>query len=283
MEKNENHTKGVFRKNSLLRRILFRVLIWFSVIYIGLIFIGLFLADAMIFPKPPKSYAIEDERFFSIDNSGQSIAACQIKQNSDWHLIFSHGNFEDIGNCYDYCLALSKALNINVIAYDYPGYGASEGKANEKTVTSAIEAVYQYLIDQSVDPQKVIVLGRSVGGGPSTSLAHKYPVGGLILESSFVSAFRVRTVIPIVPIDSFRNLSKIDEINCPLLLIHGDADKVIGKWHSEKLYDKAVEPKSFCWLENTGHNNVAMVNPEKYWQAIYDFVQGIKKVSPRKD
>jgi hypothetical protein len=101
----------------------------------------------------------------------------------------------------------------------------------------------------------IIALGRLLGGGVTVDLASRRPLGGLIIESTFVTAFRVLTKIPLFPSDKFRNISKIKNVNCPVLVIHGEDDEVIPFWHGEKLFQQANEPKLSLWVDGAGHNN----------------------------
>jgi alpha-beta hydrolase superfamily lysophospholipase len=86
-----------------------------------------------------------------------------------------------------------------------------------------------------------------------------------------VTAFRVRTVIPIVPIDKLRNNRRIREISCPLLVMHGENDTIIPFWHGQNLYTLATVPKR-CWrVPGANHNDILMTNEPGYWAHITQF------------
>ena len=121
-----------------------------------------------------------------------------------------------------------------------------------------------------VPPERIILHGQSLGGAVAADLAARRPVDGLILESTFVSAVRVVTVVP-MPFDPFNTLGKLKSISCPILVIHGRADRIIKFWHGEKLYDNANEPKQFLWVDNAGHNDLSMVAGEQYEQKLKNF------------
>ena len=107
-----------------------------------------------------------------------------------------------------------------------------------------------YLTQQLRVPAKQIILyGRSVGGGPAIDLASRQKVGGLVVESSFVSAFWVLTRIPILPFDKFVNIDKIRKVRSPVLVIHGKADEVVHFWHGEQLFAAAKQPKLNFWVD----------------------------------
>ena len=115
-----------------------------------------------------------------------------------------------------------RALGFSVFAYDYHGYGTSGGKATEQNAYEDIDAAYNYLTQVlKVPPDRIIAHGRSLGGAVAIDLASRKPLGGLVVESSFVSAFRVVTGYRIFPFDKFRNADKIRQVRCPVLIIHG--------------------------------------------------------------
>lgn len=252
--------------------------IW-PVIRFGLIAYGSLAAygwlgsDRQIFLPPPSSYTESPEILKLTTVGGIQIAALYLNNpEADRTLLYSHGNAEDIGDNRRR-LEQFQAQGFAVLAYDYPGYGLSEGKPSEQGAYQAIDAAYHYLIDNlETDPQTIILLGRSVGGGPAIDLAAREPVGGLIIESSFVSAFRVVTQIRLLPFDKFANLAKIPQIASPVLVIHGTEDTVIPLWHGEALLEAIESPKQALWVEGAGHNNVLKVAGDQYWQTIQDFV-----------
>ncbi|MEQ9550896.1 MAG: alpha/beta hydrolase [Coleofasciculus sp. G3-WIS-01] len=141
-----------------------------------------------------------------------------------------------------------------------------------------------YLKEQlGVPPEQIIAYGRSVGGGSAVDLAARHPLAGLILESSFTSAFRVVLPIPILPFDKFPNLDKITQVNCPVLVIHGTADGTIPLSHGKRLFAAAPEPKRSFWVEGASHNDLFWVAGEQYGKTLQEFAQLIAKTqSPDK-
>ena len=106
----------------------------------------------------------------------------------------------------------------------------------------------------------------------AVELASHQPLGGLIIESAFVSADRIVTTIPLLPLDKFQNLTKISRVHCPVLVIHGKQDKVVPFWHGERLFAAANEPKRALWVEDAGHNDLLETLGPHYEQALKDFV-----------
>ncbi|NJM57006.1 MAG: alpha/beta hydrolase [Synechococcales cyanobacterium RU_4_20] len=235
---------------------------------------GLFCSERLIFLPPPASYGKGDISRLLPVAADRSIALLSLPNpTAKLTLLYSHGNAEDLGHIRPK-LELIRDSGYNVVAYDYEGYGLSDGKPTERNTYRAIEAVYHDLVHgQQIPPEQIVLYGRSVGGGPSLYLASRKPVGGLIVESSFVSIFRVLTRVPIVPFDKFPSLSRIRRVQAPVLILHGTADQTIPLWHGEALYAAAPGSKQALWVAGAGHNDIVEVAGDRYPQALRDFAQ----------
>lgn len=208
---------------------------------------------------------------------GVEISALYLSEpNSEFTILYSHGNAEDIGDIRE-VLEAFQHKGFSVLAYDYRGYGTSDGTPSEKTAYEDAEAVYEYLTGKlGCPPERIIALGRSLGGAAAMHLACKEKLAGLILEGAFVTAFRVVTHVPIFPFDKFRNIDKIKQVKCPILIIHGRDDEIIPFWHGEKLFEAANEPKLNFWVDGAGHNDLFWVAGNRYWDAIKEFTGVIR-------
>jgi abhydrolase domain-containing protein 17 len=242
-----------------------------------------FVSDYFIFPVSSSSY--KDARLGQIikkltTKDGKTITAVYLPNPKAYFtLLISQGNNTDLGAILPGLMAFHQQ-GFSIFAYDYHGYGTSEGVPSEKNTYKDIEAAYEYLIHHlNIPPSQIIIHGRSVGTGPSIELATHKPCGGVIIESSFLSAFRVYTHVPLFPIDKFANYRKIKKIRAPLLFIHGTEDEVIPLWHAEQLYQSANPPKEFFWVKGGLHNFHANM-PEKtrkaYFEAITKFINGLR-------
>lgn len=191
--------------------------------------------------------------------------------------MFSHGNAEDIGTIEPFILNLVRN-GFAVLVYDYRGYGTSQGSPSEDNTREDIDAAFQYLMDiQKIPADKVILHGRSLGGGVAVDLASRVQVGGLILESTFTSASRVLTRYRVLPFDGFDNIGKLPTVNCPVLIIHGIQDGVIPFHHGKDLFAVAKEQKTSLWIQHAGHNNVINVEKERYLVAIQSFAESLSE------
>ena len=92
-----------------------------------------------------------------------------------------------------------------------------------------IETVYLYITENlSIDPESIILFGRSIGSGPTCYLAEKYPVAGVILHSPLASILRVVVNIRwTLPFDYFPNVDRVAKMECPVFVIHGTRDEII--------------------------------------------------------
>lgn len=242
-------------------------------LYILVTVIVYFVSTYSIFVPPPSTYDDNSSINRIVGKNGAIIATLYLPNpQSDILIIYSHGNAEDLGMIRDHVQEFYK-LGYSVLAYDYSGYGISEGVPNENTTYDNIYAVYNYSINELKVPAKqIVVYGRSLGAGPSVDLASKNPVGAVILESAFVSAFRVVTYLPVFPLDKFNNLSKINRIRAPLLVIHGTADKIIPFWHGQKLFSAYRGTKHAYWVDGAGHNDISFIANQEYLDTIKSFI-----------
>ena len=253
-----------------------RLLLLFGCLYLVFCALAAIYAEKILFPAPmPPACVAEQIDFFVTTESGNKIACVRRSPAQETNgpvILYSHGNGEDLGHLMAF-LEETSEKGFEIIAYDYPGYGLSEGKPSESGCYEAIDATYRHLIDElKIDPSRIILWGRSLGSGPSCYLASRSEVGGLILETPFLSAFRTVTEIPVLPWDRFRNMERLDDIHCPSLVIHGEMDEVVPFRHGKKLYRGLPEPKTFLEIGNASHNDFREIGGSKYESAIRDFL-----------
>ncbi len=250
-----------------------------SLIFIYLFFAAFvyFRADSMIFLSQPSSY--QDDPTILKLSSGKDTnisATYLLNTQAKYTILYSHGNSEDLGDIKQ-ILEKLHAWGFSVFAFDYRGYGTSQGKSTESHAYEDINSAYNYLTQNlKIPPERIIVLGRSVGGGSAVNLAMQKPVAGLIIESSFISAFQVIVPFRILPFDKFPNLDKIKKVKCPILVIHGKADNIIPFAHGEKLFKAAISPKLSLWVEEANHNDLFSIAEEKYHRTLQEFTNLVK-------
>ncbi len=249
-------------------------------VYVTVLLFAYFFADRFVFPRKKSSYSDSPEIIKIEVGDGVSLSALYLEATaSEFTILYSHGNGEDIGDLRE-IFENFRSAGYSVFAYDYRGYGTSGGKVSEKSFYKDAEAVYSYLVNElKKPPEKIIVLGRSIGAAAAIDIASKEDFAGLILEGAFTSAFRVAMPIVPFPFDKFNNIDKIDKIRCPVLFIHGKEDAIVPFSHGQSLFDKANEPKLSFWVEDAGHNDLFSVADVKYWEVLKEFKKMISSNS----
>lgn len=272
--------------NPTLRKLLIGEFRWKRVItslilvpvvaYVGLFVVAAFFPNYVLFRPPPSTYKDGPGIIKLRTNSGETISARYYAYpGAKYTVLFSNGNGEDIGSVAPFAAELKDA-GFNVFTYDYRGYGTSEGTPTEQNSYEDAEAALHYLThDLGIPLENIIVHGRSLGGGPTMELAANHTIGGVVLESTFTSAFSVPFNIRILPFDKFPNLEKLKNVTTPVLVIHGRRDQTISFIHGERLFAAAPGRKYALWVEEAGHNNLFYSARGPYLKAIRDFADSL--------
>ncbi|WP_309397810.1 alpha/beta hydrolase [Cerasicoccus maritimus] len=265
------------KKRRMIWQIINGLAIGLVVSYLGLCLFAVFFSDRMIFPAPEPSYTDSKDIVKLPLRNGNEIATLYLENpDAKYTILYSHGNGEDIGMIRPFLEQL-RDQGFSVLAYDYPGYGISDGRPTEQGALEAAANAFSYLaMIRDVDPDKVILFGRSLGSGPSWALAAKKPVAGMIIDGGFSSTFRVVTKKKIVPWDKFDNLALVDQVQCPILLMHGGQDRTVPFAHAEELFTAYDGPKSSLFIAEAGHNNLVEAAGPRYWDAIRQFTESLK-------
>ena len=190
--------------------------------------------SSLLFQPPTPTYLHPSRHFWLTTELGSRIPAFFIAHpNASVTILFSHGNAEDLGMIYDWFNDLSRVLRVNIMAYDYTGYGKSQGSPHETFCYADIEASYRYLLTvRNIQPEQIVLYGRSLGSGPSCYLAAKTAkegrsVAGVILQSPLLSAYRVAFNFRFTFLgDKFPNVDYAMDIRCPVFIVHGTQDEV---------------------------------------------------------
>lgn len=223
--------------------------------------------------------------------NGKMLKAILFKTNQPpkGTVVHCHGNYGNISSHYMGSQYLTH-YGFDVLVFDYQGYGGSQGRPTPRgTVEDGIAAV-RYAQTHLRNPGTgVVLLGQSLGGAVGTVVAAKEPlVKGVVLEAAFYSyASMARDVLkrsvllwplyPIYPLlmggtyNPSRHIAAISPR--PVLLIHGNKDKVVPSGMSEKLYRKAKEPKRLWIIDGAGHMGCWRAQGKVYEKTIADFFE----------
>ena len=259
-----------------MRRVL-RVAAILAVLY-ALVCLGArWISTKLLFPAPSPTYGEALPGLVMIPGEdGRRFAAVYRPNPQAKHLIlYFHGNGEDLGSATRQ-IEERAAHGFAVLAVDYPGYGLTGDAPSESGVYAAAAAAYRYATGPLGWPkERVIVNGFSLGGAAAAWLAAREQVGGLVLQSTFVSAYRVKLDAPLVLGDRMPNLKRLARVRCPVLVVHGLDDGMIPWTHGRRLYEAASEPKRCLWVPGAGHNNVISVAGDRYWRELDAFAASL--------
>ncbi|CAI5953686.1 unnamed protein product [Closterium sp. NIES-64] len=232
-------------------------------------------AKFAFFPPTPPSYGIVKDpstgklRFDSIPPQDhvdvllidtrrrQQVAAMFVRNpRARLTLLYSHGNAADLGQMHDLYVELAHMLRVNLMGYDYTGYGASTGKPSEADTYADVEAVMACLQQRySIGADQVVLYGQSVGSGPTVDLASRTPnVRGVVLHSPIASGVRVLYEVKHTYwFDIFPNIDKLPKVECPVFVMHGTSDEVVDVSHGQMLVDACKRPFEPLFLEGGHH------------------------------
>lgn len=210
---------------------------------------------------------------------GTEIVAAYVKNPvASLTMLYSHGNAADLGQMYDLFCELSVHLRVNLMGYDYTGYGQSSGKPSEQNTYADIEAAYRCLEETyGVKEEDVILYGQSVGSGPTLDLASRLlRLRAVVLHSPILSGIRVMYPVKRTYwFDIYKNIDKIPLVKCPVLVIHGTDDDVVDYSHGKQLWELSVEKYEPLWIKGGNHCDLELY-PE-YIRHLKKFISTVEK------
>lgn len=188
--------------------------------------------------------------------------------------MFFHGNAELIDHQRG-IIDLYHGLGMNVLMVEYRGYGHSEGTPSQQHIVADSVAVLNQVLERGdVDADKLVLHGRSIGGGLATQVALKCKPSALIVESTFTSVTDMARRYGIPPFVVKSPLSSIDafeQLDMPILIMHGWEDQIIPPKHAKQLFNAA--PSTRLVMFDAHHNNLP--TPQQaplYHQSIQDML-----------
>jgi fermentation-respiration switch protein FrsA (DUF1100 family) len=159
-----------------------------------------------------------------------------------------------------------RELGCRFFVFDYRGYGANDGVADEQGTYLDAEAALSYLHNRrDIDPAGIVFYGFSLGTGVASELALRERSAGLVLRAPYTSIRelvlerypRLRVPLglaPWLPMTRYDSASKIGRIDVPVLIMHSDADATVPYWMGQRLFELANEPKRFVTFDGLRHD-----------------------------
>lgn len=164
-------------------------------------------------------------------------------------ILFCHGNSGNISH-RDYIINFCYHYKVNLLLFDYRGYGYSGGYATQRKICEDGIACYHYLINSGVSPSDLIVWGESLGGAVATHIAASAPCSRLVLLCTFSSLDDIITykynrglaILASLLIDTLPSKRRIADVTCPVMIFHSEEDEVIPYQCAKILLDSVTHP-----------------------------------------
>lgn len=222
-------------------------------------------------------------------------------------VLFCHGNAGNLGHRLD-TVRILHLLGMNVLLFDYQGYGRSQGTPSEAGTLADARACWDWLLrERGESPGRVVLMGRSLGGAVAAQLAaelaargrgRENPGGraeptaaprelpaGLVLESTFSSIPDMGAQrFPWLPVrllariryDTRSRLPLLARAGLPILFLHSPEDDLVPYDQGRALYEAYTGPKAFCELHG-GHNEGFLLSGTVYDAALNRFFADVLK------
>ena len=245
--------------------IVIKIVLWIFFIYLAYCCLLFLMQRQILFPRhhivmpSDAEYNIPGMEKIWIETAGGKIETWFLPPESNRPspaVIFAHGNAEII-DMWPATLNRFTQLGIGVLLVEYPGYGRSEGSPSQRSIAETFVAAYDMLVKRKdVDSSKIILFGRSIGGGAICTLAAQRPLAMLILNCTFINvrSLAAKYLVPGFMVrDPFDNVSVVRSYKGPVLIIHGKNDELIPYKHGLTLY-KAAQHGTLLTYE-CGHND----------------------------
>lgn len=220
-------------------------------------------------PTPPAWGLPQAEVVHLTTDDGLTLTAWYVpapaQTAAPWTVVVFNGNAGHRGHRAGLATRLS-ALGHAVLLVDYRGYGGNPGSPTEDGLIRDARAVRRWLDSRSdVLPERIAYFGESLGAAVAIQLSRAHPPGALILRSPFSSLAAIgRTHYPWLPVglllrDQFASIDVIGTIRAPLVIIAGDADRIVPLHDTQRLFDAAQMPKRLVIIAGADHNDDALV------------------------
>ena len=208
---------------------------------------------------------------FLVTEDGERINGLFYDGKGEDVILYFHGNAGDLSG-WQFVSEDFTAYGYKVFIIDYRGYGKSSGSISEKGFYHDAEAAWQFLTDEKgVPSSNIIIYGRSIGTGVPVELATRHLCKGVVLESPYTS-------LPSLANEKFPlffpgwylkyrfdNLTKINSVKAPLILLHGSSDTLIPASHTQRLFDKFDGKKRMILFEGASHNDLNSYKEHRYF------------------
>jgi fermentation-respiration switch protein FrsA (DUF1100 family) len=256
-------------------------------IYLALVLMLAAFERWLVYPAPPPNGA--DWVAADLPHEDVTFAAADGTKLHGWYVphpspraavLFCHGNGEHVARLKPALQKLHDQFGVSIFAWDYRGYGKSEGKPTEVNLLGDARNAQLWLAQrEGIRPEDIVLYGRSLGGAVTVGLAAEHPVRGMVLERTFADMVDTAAYhFPWLPVkwimrNRFPSAERIAAYKGPLLQSHGTADRIVPFHMGKRLFDAATTAnKRFFVVEGGDHNGP---QPDDYYQALGEFLDSL--------
>ena len=268
-----------------------RLLKWLFWAFAGFILLGFsgvaylhFNQELMVFQpfnhpgKTPDQFGMKYEEVWLKTPDGEKLHGWYLPMaGSRGVILYCHGNAGNISHREKALTGLAK-LGLDIFIFDYRGYGQSTGSPTELGTYQDVERAWQYLVEErGLDPSRIVIWGRSLGGAIGAYLASKVMAGAVVLESTFTSIPDLAAEIYPVPDKSwvtvqYPTLDRIKGIRMPHLHAHSPGDDLVAGHHGDQIFQASGSLKK-KFIAMTGTHRTGHLTQERYLPKIDEFLR----------
>ncbi|XP_042473587.1 alpha/beta hydrolase domain-containing protein WAV2-like isoform X2 [Zingiber officinale] len=265
-----------------------------------LVYVPVLPGLARAYPITPARLRLDYEDVFLHASDGVRLHAWFVKQ-SPWKpgptVLFFQENAGNIAHRLEFVRIMMQRLHCNVFMLSYRGYGESDGYPSQHGIIKDAQAALDHLSQRTdIDPSRIVVFGRSLGGAVGAMLARNNPdkVSAIILENTFTSILDMAAMMfpflkwfigsngPKGPKilnyfvrSPWSTIDIIDKIEQPILFLSGLQDELVPPLQMQMLHSKAIENNSDCRFvdfPNGMHMDTWYSGGDRYWRTIQLFL-----------
>ena len=253
------------------------------IIYICINIVIYFSQRKLLYHPTENNYLDENSLNHKIEKiyipSENKLLGWYFKKNENYKtLLFFHGNAGRLENRI-YKLNHFPKLDLNYLIFAYRGFSGNNGKPTEEGIYKDSRAVINWLDSKGIKKKDIILYGESLGGAVAIEIAQDESYAGIILESPFTSMEKAAKIYyPYLPVklllkDKYKTDEKILNVNSPILVMHGEKDKIVPFHMGKKIFDLAKNPKYSFFSNDDDH---MMDYNDLLIQILKSFVDNLK-------
>jgi uncharacterized protein len=241
----------------------------------------MYFPDRTRTPPAAMGLANVDERVLDTPDGARVIAWYGKARPGEPTILYFHGNAGSLAARAERVRRFM-AEGWGVFMLSYRGYSGGTGSPSEAANVADARLAYDTLVADGVAPTSIVLYGESLGSGVAVRIAAEQPAAGLILDAPYTSILEVaKSAYFYLPVDTFlkdryETRNYIGKVRIPLLVLHGERDRVIPVTMGRELARLANEPKRLVILPNAGHSDI-YVDGNAGMDAVRDWVRQLPR------